>query len=43
MRKEKTFVNKLNLALVQVRHNPTEDRFRLCIPSSPDSEAGMAT
>ena len=42
MRKEKTFVNKLNLALVQVRICFTECLCRSPILSSPDSEARVA-
>jgi hypothetical protein len=43
MRKEKTFVNKLNLALVQVRFCFTACFCRSRILSSPDSEARVAT
>lgn len=43
MRKEKTFINKLNLALVQVSVCSVEYVRRLYIPSSPDPEARVAT
>lgn len=43
MRKEKTFVNKLNLALVQVRFCGVEYYRCSCIISFPDLEAGVAT
>jgi hypothetical protein len=43
MRKEKTYINKLNLALVQVSNAPYMSVNDLMDLNLPDSETGVAT